>query len=217
MFETIAAGYAARGVDAAVWRIDAVCLAEPGAGAAMVAAAFIDAHFEPRPSGDESEQCAYRAERVAIGAAVKGKKSDNDEGDEGNHKGGGPMEPVCHATEYIAVGAGCCRRQQIVAMDVERCQQVCNHSSIGAVRLQHYRNCHDACHQRGDKEGEETPSYPGKGTMEPVEMPFAEATADGIPEVADKVLEYTQRTDDGAVDAPEDQGGKYHCGYHKHV
>ena len=35
----------------------------------MVAAAFIDAHFEPRPSGDESEQCAYRAERVAIGAA----------------------------------------------------------------------------------------------------------------------------------------------------
>ena len=52
----------------------------------MVAAAFIDAHFEPRPSGDESEQCAYRAERVAIGAAVEGKKSDNDEGDEGNHK-----------------------------------------------------------------------------------------------------------------------------------
>ena len=102
-------------------------------------------------------------------------------------------------------------------MDVEGCQQVCNHSSIGAVRLQHYRNCHDACHQRGDKEGEETPSYPGKGTMEPVEMPFAEATADGIPEVADKVLEYTQRTDDGAVDAPEEQGGKYHCGYHKHV
>ena len=77
----------------------------------MVTAAFIDTHFEPRPSGDEAEKGADRAECVAIGAAVKRKKSDNDEADEGNCKGSGTMKPVFHATEDVTVGAGCSRRQ----------------------------------------------------------------------------------------------------------
>ena len=53
--------------------------------------------------------------------------------------------------------------------------------------------------------------------MELVEMPFAETTTDGIPKVADKVLQDAQRTDYGAIDASEHQGGKHHCGYHEYV
>ena len=102
--------------------------------------------------------------------------------------------------------------QQIVNTYIYGLQQVGGHASVAAVGSDERRQRHQSCHERHHHEGEHDVAQPlllGRIAV------FVAASAPS--QARDDVLHDAQRTDDGAVDASEDEREHDECQHHQYV
>ena len=188
-------------VDFMVLDINAGSLADALTLTAVAAFVDIDDRAEERETGDQTEDGAYGADRVAPGAATaKRQEADDEERSNGDDERGTALHPDIDMVEAVALSPLSDASKDVVNPEIERLKQVSGDTAVSAVRGNKDGDGVKAQKHQEDKDAEQGVAQPAVFTdiMEAVLFHLAG-------QIVEAVLHDAQGADHRAVDTTEEE------------
>ena len=210
--QTIKAIHATRIVDGAVLAVDARCLATGPANQAVRAFVRIDAHLEERVFAQETEEGSHRADGVApCPPVLPSQESNNQEGNQPDDERRKADDGSIDLIKGIIVETRENRFEQIVSQHIDRLEHIGHHPPERAVRLEQTQDDREAGQKTQHRNTENRPPQhvPG-GRIAVAFLPLApllpfRRLAELRRQPVDHILENPHRTNNRAIDAPEQE------------
>ena len=203
--QTVETAYTPAGVGSGFLCVDAGRLAVPGALAAIDAVLGVDTGTQQGKAAAKAQERAYRAERIAPGAArPEGKNADDAQAQKRGDQGGQPFLPDRCRTYSEVLRPGRDHGQEIAPELPHRYGDIRGDAPEGAVRLQKGKDERKSGHKGEEENRQRAEAQPVFLRRETIPAFFAEP--------GDTVLQHAKWTDGGTIDASEKERQKHKRG-----
>ena len=185
--------------------VDTGGLAVLRAHRAVLALILIEADLQPREAGEETQDGTDGTDGIAVGTPTSpGQHQKHHQRHGGNDKHRQRLHPDIHGVEGVTVSLLCEIGQQVIAQHPDRLQEHRGNAAIGTIwrqQLEERTDTRQGSHHEHHQHGIAQPAHLLRVTVL-VLFPT---------QLCQDVLKHAQRTDDGTIDAPEDERQQQEC------